>query len=249
MTKRQWQAFEAFRENFRKKCTEWNAKALSLGFPQAQKALAIKDAVPEYPIENSVVYNTKLDTVTKQSDIKLILVSDNPGKDEQREKNKAYLVGQAGKLAEGFFRKNPELGIHFSENLLILNKSPVHTAKTKELALLVALLKPEVQEEAKKLLSESQKWMAGATLDLQSALVCPLWIVGYGELKKKGIFEDYFSKIVSSKNDAIYLFQHFSMNRFSIDLKANWSVELSLEKNLAQLGKKHFNRLVVNFLS
>ena len=132
MTKLQWQAFEAFRESFRKKCTEWNAKALSLGFPQAQKALAIKDAVPEYPIENSVVYNTKLDTVTKQSDIKLILVSDNPGKDEQREKNKAYLVGQAGKLAEGF-RKNPELGIHFSENLLILNKVQCIPQKQKSL--------------------------------------------------------------------------------------------------------------------
>jgi hypothetical protein len=39
------------------------------------------------------------------------------------------------------------------------------------------------------------------------------------------------------------------MNRFSIDLKANWSVELSLEENLVGLGKKHFNRLAVNFLS
>ena len=88
---------------------------------------------PAYPFETTVVYNRSLDDVTKDDDIKLIVIGDNPGKDEQLAKNNRYLVGQAGKIAEGYFRRNPELGIDFRRNVIILNKTPVHSAKTAQL--------------------------------------------------------------------------------------------------------------------
>ena len=83
------------------------------------------------------MYNRSIDDIKKEDDIKIILIGYNPGKDEQLERNRRYLVGQSGKIADGFFRKNPELGIDFRKNVLILNKTPLHTAKTKKLTLLI----------------------------------------------------------------------------------------------------------------
>ena len=52
-----------------------------------------------------------------------------------------------------------------------------------------------------------------------------IFLVGYSELKKNGIFTEYkneLKKIYSSAPEEwkkVFVFQHFSMNRFSIDLK------------------------------
>ena len=46
------------------------------------------------------------------------------------------------------------------------------------------------------------------------------------------------------KEPEIYLYQHFSMNRFLIDLKDNYDQSLSLEKNLSLLGIKHRNEIL-----
>ena len=69
-------------------------------------------------------------------------------------------MGQSGKIAEGFFRKNPELQTDFRKNVIILNKTPVHTAKTKHLNEL------SKNETAKKIILESQIWMAQKTAEL-----------------------------------------------------------------------------------
>ena len=77
-----------------------------------------------------------------------------------------------------------------------------------------------------------------------------LWLVGYSELKEKGIFTDYKNELKKqyqtseeAKNawDNVFVYQHFSMNRFSIDLK-EFSTEnknLDLKTQLKTLGKKH----------
>ena len=59
-----------------------------------------------YSFETPIVYNRDLDKITQDDEIKLIVIGDNPGKDEQLQKNNRYLVGQAGKLADSFFKKN-----------------------------------------------------------------------------------------------------------------------------------------------
>ena len=101
MTETQWQFFTDFRTDFKEQCHQWN-EAFAAELEPLQKAAASKDT-PEYPVETGVVYNHALDEVTRETDIKLIVIGDNPGKDEQLQRNQRYLVGQAGKIAAGFF--------------------------------------------------------------------------------------------------------------------------------------------------
>lgn len=229
MTQSQWEKFFTFREEFKTLCEKWNSEYSKLLAPlqiQASK----NDNVPEYPLQTCIVYNSSLDSITQDSEIKLIVIGDNPGKDEQLEKNRSYLVGQSGKIAEGFFRKNSELGIDFRKNVIILNKTPVHTAKTKELKFLC-----RQNESIEKLIMTSQIWMAEQTYLLQDVFQCQLWIVGYSEIKDKGIFvpwrktlEQLYSGKYDKNYDNLFVFQHFSMNRFLIDL--NMTQKLLAEK-------------------
>lgn len=274
MTDTQWNAFCTFRAGFKDKIAEWNEKLSKikaengLSVADLQKNAAEKDGVPPYPLQNAVVYNTALDDITAEDEIKLIVIGDNPGKDEQLSCNRKYLVGQAGKIAEGFFRKNPELGIDFRKNVIILNKTPVHTAKTKELA----FLQKCGGDKLKDLILESQLWMAENTAKLHiklnetAAEECGLWLVGYSELKGKGLFLPYRDALFnaynapeadrpvsgaaggsSTENSAsggfaespVFVYQHFSMNRFSIDLSEHKQPEDSLSESLKKLGLLH----------
>ena len=90
MTQQEWDAFSQFRENFKNKISQWNQFASQL-IP-LQKAAANKDT-PNYPIENPIVYNTALDEITQEDSIKLIVIGDNPGKDEQLNKNLNEILG------------------------------------------------------------------------------------------------------------------------------------------------------------
>lgn len=246
MTQTEWDAFSKFRENFKNKISQWNQLALQL-IP-LQKYAACKDT-PNYPIENPIVYNTALDEITKEDSIKLIVIGDNPGKDEQLNKNLKYLVGQAGKIANGFFARNPELQIDFRKNVIILNKTPIHTAKTNHLKFLIKNGSKEIQN----LINESQLWMAEETAKLHSQLNAQLWLVGYSELKEKKIFTSYRNKLketyfsIENKNawEDVYVFQHFSMNRFSIDLKTfkEQNQSLSLQDAIKAIGILHKNEI------
>ncbi|MBS7260817.1 MAG: hypothetical protein KIG91_04050 [Treponema sp.] len=253
MTPEQFKAFSSFRNDFKKKISEWsrfNDDLISL--QEAAAAKGSKSGTADYKIETPVCYNTTLDEVTEEDDIKLIVIGDNPGKNEQLEKNRRYLVGLAGKLGEKFFAENPELGTDFRKNVIILNKTPVHSARTEHLHYIIKNGRPEIAE----LIQESQVWMAEATARLHMALcqgaaaesqsvltasqgatqhkpylsqvpLPQLWLVGYAELKGKGLFLSYRDTLLETyKNagkqdlftDTVFTFQHFSMNRFTIDL-------------------------------
>ena len=83
-----------------------------------------------------------------------------------------------------------------------------------------------------------------------------LWLVGYSELKDKGLFLHYRDELKKSyfideisKSDwqNVLVFQHFSMNRFTIDLKnymekncTNCKID---RKILRELGKIHRNEI------
>ena len=244
MTEQQGKYFCDFKEAFRNKVEEW--KQLAPELSKLQKSAAEAAKTPLYPFETSVVYNRALDEISRQDQIKLIVIGDNPGKDEQLEKNNRYLVGQAGKIAEGYFRRNPELGIDFRRNVIILNKTPVHSAKTAQLKTIAKLGGSRIAD----LIEESQIWMAKATSELHTALGTELWLVGYSELKDKGIFTSYRDNLKafcsSQAWDKVYVFQHFSMNRFSIDLNdyisqksAGAEKNASLESNIHELGVLH----------
>lgn len=241
MTPVRWQAFSDFRDRFRSQCDRWLEEAGGTAgwLAQAQRAAVEADGGPTYPLHTPVVYNRALDDIGPDGDIALLVVGDNPGKDEQLERNRRYLVGQAGKLGEGFFRAHPELGIDFRRNVLILNKTPVHTAKTKQLARVAR----EAGERATRLLDESQGWMARETAALQRALGAGLWLVGYGELKGGGLFARYAETLAGAYGRAadapVRVYQHFSMNRFSIDLRERDDPRKSLAENLDAIGLAH----------
>ena len=127
------------------------------------------------------------------------------------------------------------------------------SAKTKELLYLKSQ-----NEKIAQLLKASQIWFAKKTVELQIALDCKMWLVGYSEVKNKGIFEDYkktlleeYQKTEKGKNayQKFFVYQHFSMNRFLIDLKEfseNYPQPLSeenLETRLDELGKFRKNQI------
>ncbi|MBR5965398.1 MAG: hypothetical protein IK015_04720 [Treponema sp.] len=238
MTQTQFVTLDAFRNEYKKMCAQWSALAPQLVPLQKEAA---KADTPDYPIETPVVYNRALDAITQDDDIKIIVIGDNPGKDEQLAKNNKYLVGQAGKIAEGFFKKHPSLAIDFRKNAIILNKTPVHTAKTKHLKVLA-----KEDAAARDLILQSQLWLAQKTAELAQGVGAQIWLVGYAELKDKGIFVPYRDKLKEAAMqatvyDSLFVFQHFSMNRFMIDLRdfcGGAFDEDALAKNLALLGKK-----------
>ena len=252
MNDRQWKAFCDFRDRFKAKVKEWECVVPEL--TQLQKKAAQAAKTPEYSFETPVVYNSDLDAITPKDQIKLIVIGDNPGKDEQLAQNRRYLCGQAGKIAEGFFRRNPDLGIDFRKNVIILNKTPVHSAKTTQLR---TMMKDGGQKVAD-LILESQLWMAQNTAKLHKDLEeTELWLVGYSELKGKGFFVPYRDELkknygesdLQGDSDAlaawnkVYVFQHFSMNRFTIDLddfvKKNNMSDNALINQIHAVGKAH----------
>lgn len=280
MTHDQFTAFSAFRERFRAQVTAWSSDAdLMNALASLQKEAAKADSVPDYPIETPIVYNTALDEISESDDIRIIVIGDNPGKSEQLATNRKYLVGQAGKIAEGFFRRNPELGIDFRRNAIILNKTPLHTAKTRELATFadkaggdnkagsafkargaandqsvagtsreLSFSQKQTTQRIAALLDETQRFMARETAELQKALdtpesPCTIWLVGYAELKPRGLFTTYRDVLTDEYRDqpesGLYVYQHFSMNCFTTDLKKRADPALSLAENLRVIGINH----------
>lgn len=260
MNEKQWEIFCDFKNALADKCREWTEFAPELQELQKQAAVAAKN--PLYSFETPVVYNRDLDKITKDDNIKLIVIGDNPGKDEQLEKNNRYLVGQAGKLADGFFKRHPELGVDFRKNVIILNKTPIHSAKTNQLKTMVKLGGQKISD----LLKETQCWMAAATAKLHQDLwgaadensgAPEIWLVGYSELKAKGIFELYRNELKKAYDqnqkawENVYVFQHFSMNRFTYDLgeyckKNGECSQQSLLTNIHQIGNLHKEEIFNN---
>jgi len=199
---------------------------------------------PSYTVKTPVVYNLALDDFSPDSEIKMILVGDNPGRREQE--HRRYLVGPSGKMAGNFFRAHPELDIDFGKNVLILNKTPIHTPRTAELRELCAR---DVQLEAA--VHSSQRTMAKLLEEFWNALsakagktekLITVWIIGYSEMKKGGIFEVYtetlknLCAVNSALKEHIFFFRHFSMNQFAIDFKQKAQPGKSAAKNLERIG-------------
>lgn len=204
----------------------------------------IKDEGDDYTIDNSIVYNHNLDLIKKSDSIKLILVGDNPGKEEQRHNNQCYLVGQAGRIADGFFAKHNDLGINFRQNVIILNKTILHTPKT--LILKKLIKKDKLIED---FFISDQVWQGRYAFLLQKVFDVPIWIVGYSQLNEKGLFASYANIIKEAsinyaisptfKAHPIFLYQHFSMNCFIKQLKKEYTPSLSIKDNLEKIGVKN----------
>ena len=211
---------------------------------------------PAYTVETPVVYNLALDDFTPESEIKMILVGDNPGRREQE--NGRYLVGPSGKIAEKFFKDHPELGIDFRKNVIILNKTPIHTPRTIELKELCKL----GGKQAENAVLSSQRTMAELLAEFWQIFSGDkphsasgsgetlIWIIGYSEMKKGGVFEVYTEtlKTLCAANPAlkesIFFFRHFSMNQFAIDLKQQTRPGENLTESLRRIGAAYRKRVL-----
>jgi hypothetical protein len=194
-------------------------------------------------------------------------VADNPGRREQAAENRRYLVGPSGKIAEKFFRDNPELGIDFRKNVIILNKTPIHTPRTAELRDLCRLdaaapaggetgMPGPPSASIGTVVAGSQEVMARLLLEFHRALspdpsACiPVWIIGYSEMKKGGIFEVYTEKIrelyapLPVLKEKLFLYRHFSMNQFTVDLRARTVAGEHLSETLERTGAAYRERIL-----
>ncbi|GHT91756.1 hypothetical protein FACS1894140_2820 [Spirochaetia bacterium] len=208
---------------------------------------------PTYTVETPIVYNGALDDVQPADNIKLILVADNPGRREQAAENRRYLVGPSGKIAEKFFRENPALGIDFRRSVIILNKTPIHTPRTAELAELCRLGGARTAAGAvlTTALEESQRAMAALLLEFHRALApVPVWITGYSEMKKGGIFKAYTDTVrdlyanEKKLKKTVLLFRHFSMNQFTIDLHKQMLPGEAAPETLERIGAAYRERVL-----
>jgi hypothetical protein len=250
LNKSAWDKFVKARGHFRVTTEE-----LSLSLPKLknlQQELAKTRAEAKnssYTVETPVVYNSALDDVNIDDEIKLILVADNPGRREQAAENRRYLVGPSGKIAKKFFIDNPVLGIDFIKNVIILNKTPIHTPRTNELRRLCRMETLKSEHSIAAALEESQRIMASLLLEFHAALGCPVWIIGYCEMRKGGIFEAYTERLkkLYTNNEEMYkqlfFYRHFSMNQFTIDLRQQSKPNENVIKSLARIGKAYRERI------
>ncbi|GHV90084.1 hypothetical protein AGMMS50268_05870 [Spirochaetia bacterium] len=245
MKKSTWAAFTVARDHYRDMVDRLCRDLPKLG-PLQQKLVNSREG-PAYAVETPIVYNGALDDIESGAVIKLILVADNPGRREQAAENRRYLVGPSGKIAEKFFRGTPALNIDFRRNAIILNKTPIHTPRTADLAELRRLGGAAFTEKA----AESQRAMAALLLEFHRALApVPVWITGYSEMKKGGIFEAYTDTVrdlyanEKKLKKTVLLFRHFSMNQFTIDLHKQMLPGEAVPETLERIGTAYRERVL-----
>jgi hypothetical protein len=231
--------------------TETLAKTLGAAGAECIQRLVNEREGPSYTVETPVLYNYALDELDRSSELRLILVADNPGRREQAAENRRYLVGPSGKIAEKFFRE--QLGLDFRRQVLIFNKTPIHTPRTAELRELCRL----GGETIAAAVSGSQQLMAELLFAFQKALspdplnakAIPVWITGYSEMKKGGVFEIYTQTLkslyaASPLRERLFLYRHFSMNQFTIDLNQQRSAGEDLVPCLKRIGEGYRQRIL-----
>ena len=230
MTKEQFKKFCSFRDEFRKQTALWNE--------EYNKVLKEKiESLSGCEITNSFIYNEKLEEINENDNIKYIWIQDNPGYNEMLQNR--YAVGASGKAGQNFM-KNEGLAEDFDREVIVLNKSPIHTKVT---AVLSKLKNREIQDE-------TQRYMAKAIFTVHNIFECDLWILGISNLK--GIFGT-FSKDMeklyknSALNKKMFLYYHFSQGQFkkAYNLEANTLGTDDPDKILESIGiknrKKYFD--------
>jgi hypothetical protein len=244
VTKAAWAAFSAARERCRGGLEGFGR--VFRGLKALQQELVDRRSGPAYTVRASLVYNQALDDLGPADEIRLILVGDNPGRREQEAGR--YLTGPSGKIAGGFFRNTAELGIDFHKNVLILNKSPIHTPRTADLKELCRRGGPAFAAHA----AEAQRFMASLLLEFQRAFPGPppVWITGYSEMKRGGVFEAYtenLKELYAAEpvlGEQVFLYRHFSMNQFSIDLRRQTLEGEGVRAALDRIGRSYRRRIL-----
>jgi hypothetical protein len=96
--------------------------------------------------------------------------------------------------------------------------------------------------------------MASLVLEFQRALSLssplPVWITGYSEMKAGGIFAAYTEALGElyaaepALGDRVFLYRHFSMNQFTIDLRAQSRKGEDVRSALDRIGRSYRRRIL-----
>ncbi len=218
-----------------KKIFKKEIENLTLATPDlAEEILSIQDK--SYEMLNPLVYNEKFDDVTKDFNIKYIWVTDNPGVKECQQKR--YGVGSSGSAGKNFM-ESYGLVEDFDREVLILNKSPIHTRVTADLAKLKSM---------GPVYGDCQKLMAKLCFDLHSILDCELWILGTSNLDKifnpfKTEFNNFYKAgLLVNK---VFLYNHFSQGQFkkAYNIYNKENPDLSPNELCRLIGAENRNKL------
>ena len=234
--------FNKLKNEFQLKIKEWEKKHDLISLSCYKNA--------DYKIIRTLVYNTQLDNILPE-DIKVVLVGDNPGMKEQEQN--AYLVGKSGKMAANFFKQ--VYGYNFYKNVIILNKTPIHTKSTQQLK--------EIHKHFLKFLEETQRYMATLIYRLAILLNVPVFITGFAGCRRPDGTWLYKSKNgynlntqtapfffeqlrISFANNAgkLFLFKHFSYGNFSRDLKPLLAKKIAPKIAVHQIGQSYTKELL-----
>ncbi len=230
MTKEQFKKFCSFRDEFKKQIISWNKEYN----PVLKEKI---ESLSGYEITNSFIYNEKLDEINENDNIKYIWIQDNPGYNEMLQNR--YAVGASGKAGQNFM-KSEGLVKDFDREVIVLNKSPVHTKVT---AVLSKLKNGEIQDE-------TQRYMAKAIFTVHNIFACDLWILGISNLNGIfGTFTENMEKLYknSTLNKKMFLYYHFSQGQFkkAYNFEANTLGIDNTDKILDNIGirnrKKYFD--------
>lgn len=242
MDEKTFLVFHQLREDFKNYCKDLQERLPHL--LSLQKELIDQRGENAYPIETPVVYNHEWDEIGPHNEIHLILIADNPGRREQEAKNRRYLIGPSGKILERFFQKHPELGVQNRKQILILNKTPIHTPRTMDLKIL------KQDATVAKLLIESLQKMAEFAYRAQTIFpAIPLWIIGYSEMSEGKLFWPYTTHLRQRYQEdpdtykRVFLFRHFSMNQFTIDLARHHIDNEPVMETLKRIGGMYRERI------
>ena len=222
MTEEQFKNFTIAINEFKEKVNNWNNTNRLL----KNTIRNINNQSNPYlktTLKKAVIYNSNLGKIVKTDKIKFILVLDNPGVEEQAEEK--YLIGRAGKTARSFFLNYLQIN-DFDKEVLVLNKTPIHTPKTNDLA----KLKKEV------IFDEAQIFMADLTFNLYNIFNCELWLLGITHIGKGKMFEPYLNKLSENfgdeRNEKIKLLKHFSYGGFKNDFTKEEKTSLTKRSTL-----------------
>lgn len=236
--------FSSLAEEFRNRIKEWD------GIYPLRELSCFKNL--DYRLFRTVVYNSQLDRINPQ-EIKVILVGDNPGMEEQ--KQNAYLVGKSGRMADNFFTEN--YGYDFYRNVLIMNKTPLHTKSTSQLA--------GINRKYPGFIRETQEYMAGLIFSLAETLNVPVFVTGFagcrtpdGKWLKTSaagkplstqtapwFFSELKRKFLQRK-DLLFLFKHFSYGNFSRDLNPLLKEGMKVQDAVKKIGSEYAAELLAD---
>ncbi len=167
------------------------------------------------------------------SQLKFIIVGDNPGKKEYEEKK--FFIGDSGQKLRKHFLENNLIDSDFDKECMLFNKTIIYTPTTEDLR--------EIKKNKKDLFDEIQSFCAREIANTANELKLPILIFGKSEIKRYGIFKKFWRELnIYTKNKkSIFAFNHPSRSLFKTEWNNN-KEKLTYESNidlLKQIGRNN----------